>query len=372
MDKLTAAILAHEEVASYLSGSHGITGDAARERVITYLEELRTTQRYELYRALEYPLYPILRKIERVGENVAHAVDAARQHRLVYASNHRSHTDYLIEPLVLDDAGIRPPIIAAGINLFGGPLGLIHKHVTGALPIRRNTKDPAYLITLKAYVGELLRNHDLFFYPEGGRSYSGELKPLKTGLLSAVMRSGVSNVAVLPTSIAYDLVLEDHILAKQGKKRRQRPFSRELAEMVRFAVGYRSRAVVTFGRPIGLDGYDLSSRRTLLDLSHLIRAAVGRLYKVLPTALVASAMRPSMTRSDLVARIDSILDTLRATGANVAVRSGEEAVELATEPFEARGVLVIDQGRFRVRERHVLRYYARSIEHLLTPGGSTH
>ncbi len=83
--------------------------------------------------------------------------------------------------------GIRPPIIAAGINLFGGPLGLIHKHVTGALPIRRNTKDPAYLITLKAYVGELLHTHDLFFYPEGGRSYSGELKPPKTGLLSACL-----------------------------------------------------------------------------------------------------------------------------------------------------------------------------------------
>ncbi len=77
--------------------------------------------------------------------------------RVVYASNHRSHIDYLVEPLVLDDAGLRPPIIAAGINLFGGPLGLIHRHVTGAMPIRRNTKDPAYLITLKAYVAELLR-----------------------------------------------------------------------------------------------------------------------------------------------------------------------------------------------------------------------
>jgi glycerol-3-phosphate O-acyltransferase len=42
----------------------------------------------------------------------------------------QSHTDYLVEPLVLDDNGVRPPIIAAGINLFGGPLGLIHKHVT--------------------------------------------------------------------------------------------------------------------------------------------------------------------------------------------------------------------------------------------------
>ena len=69
---------------------------------------------------------------------------------MIYISNHKSHLDYLIEPLVLDDTGIRPPVIAAGINLFGGPLGLIHRHVTGAIPIRRNTKDPAYLVTLKA------------------------------------------------------------------------------------------------------------------------------------------------------------------------------------------------------------------------------
>jgi hypothetical protein len=137
-------------------------------------------------------------------------------------------------------------------------------------------------------------------------------------------------------------------------------------------VGYRSRAFVTFGRAIPLDSYMPSSRRSLLELSHLVRGAVGRLYKVLPTALVAAAMRPSITRGDLIARVDAMLDTLRATGANVAVRSGEEAVEAAAEPFETRGVLVIDHGRFRVRERNVLRYYARTIEHLLNPAGSTH
>ena len=372
MDELTAAILAHEEVARYLSGSHGLTGDAARERVITYLDELRTTQRYELYRALEYPLYPILRKIDRIGENVGNAIDAAKRHRIVYASNHRSHTDYLIEPLVLDDAGVRPPIIAAGINLFVGPLGLIHKHVTGAMPIRRNAKDPAYLITLKAYVGELLHKHDLFFYPEGGRSYKGDLKASKTGLFSAALSAGVADLVVLPTAIAYDLVLEDHILSKQATKRRQRPFSRELAEMVRFAVGYRSRAYVTFGRPISVDGYDPSSRRSILDLAHLVRSAVGRLYKVLPTALVAAAMRPSIAHQALAARIDAMLDSLRAVGANISVGSGDEAIAAAAEPFEARGILVAEGGRFRVRQRHVLRYYARSIEHLLTPGGPAH
>lgn len=372
MDELTATILANEDVARYLSGSHGLTGDAARERVITYLEELRTTQRYELYRALEYPLYPILRKIERVVEGVEHAVDAEKKHRLVYASNHRSHLDYLVELLVVDDAGIRPPIIAAGINLFGGPLGLINRHVTGALPIRRNTKDPAYHITLKAYVGELLRKHDLFFYPEGGRSYSGEIKTLKTGLLGAVVQSGVTNITIVPTAIAYDLVLEDHILARQGKKRGQRPFRRELAEMVRFAVGYRSRAYVTFGRPIAADGFDPTSRRAVLDLSHLLRTAIGRLYKVLPTALVAAALRRSMTRQELASEIDSQLDTLRAVGANVAVSRGDEAIDSAAELFEARGIIAVEGGRFRVRERHVLRYYAHSLDHLLAPRGPTH
>lgn len=372
MDDITEAVLAREEVARYLQGSHGPSGDAARERVITYLEELRTTQRYELYRALEYPLYPILRKIERIGEGTEQMMEAVARHRVVYASNHKSHTDYLIEPLVLDDAGARPPIIAAGINLFGGPLGLIHKHVTGALPIRRDTKDPAYLITLKAYVAELLRKHDLFFYPEGGRSYSGELKTAKTGLFGAVLQADVHGLVIVPTAIAYDVVLEDHILSRQRVKRQQRLFSRELAEMVRYAVGYRSRAVVTFGRAIPVDGFDYTSRRSVLDLVHMVRGEIGRIYKVLPTALLAVAMRPSIARGDLVDRVNALIDTLAASGANLGAMRGDEAVELATELFEARGIIVVENGRWRVRERHVLRYYARTIQHLLSPTGSTH
>ena len=154
---------------------------------------------------------------------------------------------------MLDDNGIRPPLIAAGINLFGGPLGLIHRHVTGAIPIRRNTKDPAYLITLKAYVAELLQQHDLFFYIEGGRSYSGELKAPKTGLLHAALQADGPTWSIVPMAVAYDLVLEDHILAHQARQAAAAAVRRELAEMVRYAVGYQSRAFVTFGAPIPLE-----------------------------------------------------------------------------------------------------------------------
>src|SRR5687767_6107176 len=221
LDEITQAVLSRVEIARYLEGSHGERGEAARERIHAYLEELRTTQRYSIYRALKHPLYPILRKIERLGEHVDAAKAATRAGRVIYASNHKSHTDYLVEPLVLDDNGIRPPIIAAGINLFGGPLGLLHRHVTGAIPIRRNSRDPVYLITLKAYVAELLRKHDFFFYPEGGRSYNGALKSPKTGLMQAALQAEHSRLVLVPTAVSYDLVLEDHVLARQGVKRGQ-------------------------------------------------------------------------------------------------------------------------------------------------------
>ena len=366
LDEITQAVLAREDVGRYLRGGHGQSELEARERIHAYLDELRTTQRYPIYRALKHPLYPILRKIDRIEEHVRIAQDATRRGRTIYISNHKSHLDYLVEPLVIDDNGIRPPVIAAGINLFGGPLGLIHRHVTGAIPIRRNAKDPAYLVTLKAYVAELLQRHDLLFYIEGGRSYTGELKSPKTGLLHAAVQAERADSSIVPLAVSYDLVLEDHILAHQGSKRRQRPFAREVAEMVRFAVGYQSRAFVTFGAPISLDGYDPESRRDVMTLAHQIRDSIGRLYKVLPTAVVAAAMRPSITRRELESRSDELIETLQAAGANLGVDDGRQAVEEGIEPLAARNIIFVERGgRVRVRERTVLRYYARTLQHLL-------
>ena len=372
-DDISQAVLAREEVVKYLSGGYGgENGADARERVYAYLDELKTTQRYGMYRALQHPLYPILRKIERIGENVPRVSEMGRDHQVVYASNHRSHIDYLVQPLVLDDNGLRPPLIAAGINLFGGALGLIQRHVTGAIPIRRNTRDPAYLITLKAYVAEILKKQDLFFYPEGGRSYSGELKSFKTGLIHAALTADCPNLVIMPNAIAYDLVLEDHILARQRVKKQQRPFAREIAEMIRYAVGYRSRAIVTFGAPIPTDVRMAESRSDVLELTRLVRARIGALVKVLPTAVFASAMRPSVTRRDLESRIDRLIGELAAGHANLGVTSGREAIELAAEPLETRNIIVAERGRFRVRDRAVLRYYARTIEHLLAAPAVTH
>ena len=54
--------------------------------------------------------------------------------------------------------------------------------------------------------------------------------------------------------------------------------------------------------------------------------------------------------------------------------SGRDAVEQAADLLEARNIIHVERGgRFRVRERTVLRYYARTLDHLLaSPSRRTH
>lgn len=367
-DDIAQAVLARDDVARYLQGQDGGADPEARRRVEMYLDELRTTQRYPFYRALQYPLYPILRKIKKITEHLEYAEAATAEGHVVYVSNHKSHLDYLVEGQVLVQNGIRPPLMVAGINLFGGPFGLIHRHVTGAIPIRRHSKDPLYLMTLRAYLAELLKRRDVLYYPEGGRSYSGELKSPKTGILQAALLADRSSLCILPMAVAYDLVLEAGILSREASRRsRPRPFSQELAEMARHAVGYQTRAFVTFGPPIRLAEYDPESRRDLVSLAHRVQREIGRLYKVLPTALIAAAMQPQITRGELASRIDDLLAGLSAAGANLGVRSGRQAVDDGVDRLVERNVLVAERQRLRVRDRIVLRYYSRTIGHLLTP-----
>ena len=225
---------------------------------------------------------------------------------------------------MLDDHGIRPPIIAAGINLFGGPLGLLHKHVTGAMPIRRNTKDPASLITLKAYVAELLQESRPPLLhrrrPQLQRRAQGaEDRPDPRGAADRLQ-----NLVILPMAVVYDLVLEDRILARQGVKKQQRPFARELAEMMRV------RGRLPFARVRDLrhahfqSAFNPQSRKDVLELAH--RTARHRpAVQGAPTALVAAAMRPSITRRDLEAR-STPPRTRSRRGANLGVDNGRQAV----------------------------------------------
>jgi hypothetical protein len=63
---------------------------------------------------------------------------------------------------------------------------------------------------------------------------------------------------------------------------------------------------------------------------------------------------------------------LRLGKANLGVETGRDAVDQATGPLVARSIIAVEGDRYRPRERQVLRYYSRSLNHLLRDrGGST-
>ena len=119
--------------------------------------------------------------------------------------------------------------------------------------------------------------------------------------------------------------------------------------------------------------FDPESRRDLVTLAHRVQDAVGLAYKVLPTALVASVMRPQITRRELGDRLDELVASLAGDGANLSVRTGQEALDDGVAMLAERGILVDGRGRIRVRDRIALRYYARTIQHLVQrPARTTH
>ena len=83
LDEITRAVLSRDEIAKYLEDAHGESGREARERIQEYVEELRTTQRYSMYRALKHPVYLLLRNVERIGENIESPKAATRTGRVV-------------------------------------------------------------------------------------------------------------------------------------------------------------------------------------------------------------------------------------------------------------------------------------------------
>ena len=168
------------------------------------------------------------------------------------------------------------------------------------------------------------------------------------------------------------LATDDITQAVLGNAGRKRRFSQEVAEMVRHAIGYHSRAFVTLGAPIPLSEYDSAARGDLVALAHRIQHEVGLLHKVLPTALVATALRASMTRSELAARIDDLLALFCAQQANLSVTSGRQAVDDGVERLVNRGVLMTERQRMQARDRIALTYYARTLEHLMPLRRSTH
>jgi len=187
---------------------------------------------------------------------------AMERHPGILLWSHRSNLDTLVLAAALQEQGIPPAHLFAGINMAFGPMGAIMRRA-GVIFIRRSTSDdPLYKYVLREYVGYVLeKRFNLSWSIEGTRSRTGKMLPPRLGLLAyaadAYLQGRVDDIALLPVSITFDQLHEISEYAEYARGASKKPEGFGWLYGFIKAQGARNygKVYVRFGEPVLLSSF---------------------------------------------------------------------------------------------------------------------
>ncbi|MGD0065640.1 MAG: glycerol-3-phosphate 1-O-acyltransferase [Streptosporangiaceae bacterium] len=176
--------------------------------------------------------------------------------------SHRSNLDTLVLAAAMQEKGLPPAHLFAGINMAFGPMGAIMRRA-GVIFIRRSTADdPLYKYVLREYVGYVLeKRFNLSWSIEGTRSRTGKMLPPRLGLLSyaadAYLTGRVDDLLLLPVSVSFDQLHEiaEYAEYAQGAQKKPEGFG-WLYGFIKAQGAHRyGKIYVRFGEPVPLSDF---------------------------------------------------------------------------------------------------------------------
>lgn len=225
----------------------------------------------------------------------------SQEYPIAFMPSHRSNLDRLTIQFLLWENDLPPNHTAAGINMNFFPIGPLIRN-TGAFFIRRSFKDnELYKFVLRSYLDYLVENRfPLEWYAEGGRSRSGKLLPPKLGMLSwvadSVMRDKAEDLYLIPTSIAYDQIMDvaDYASEARGGSKKKESASWAMSAIMRLRARYgnihvRFAEPVSIRKELGADGVD-EDQLDLQKLAFEVMYRISRVTPVTPTSVVSIAL----------------------------------------------------------------------------------
>ena len=187
---------------------------------------------------------------------------AMQRHPCLLLWSHRSYLDELVLAVAMQDNGIPPAPVFAGINMAFGPMGPIMRRA-GVIFIRRGIgDDPLYKYVLREYVGYLLeKRFNLSWSIEGTRSRTGKMLPPKLGLLAyaadAYLQGRVDDIMVLPVSITFDQLDEitEYASYARGGQKKPEGFGRFYSFIKAQGARHYGKVYIRFGEPVSLSAF---------------------------------------------------------------------------------------------------------------------
>lgn len=324
--------------------------------------------------------------------------------------SHRSHLDYFAAGWLLHKIGVLDMRFAAGNNLTTLPY--IGKRFLsyGAFAVDRSAASKrSYIRALFEQVVTMLSTNDnILVFPEGGRSYKGNMMEIRGGIIGAgivaQLRNPQKRTPYLPMSISYECMPEVQWLemlekGKHIRKTAKNPIMKFYGDILyfgadaiafgRLVIGNKFRMVnqgaiyIDIGKPFYIDEIvnlktdcdpdardDFSGCRVAVQkLSLVIHEKFLQLYCLLPQHLVAALCVSSvrLAESEAVARLPELVEKCRTRGLNVRIVASMSPKQLfhdgAKQLKKLRGVDITSEG-LRVLKPTTISYCAASIDFL--------
>jgi 1-acyl-sn-glycerol-3-phosphate acyltransferase len=321
-------------------------------------------------------------------------------------STHRSQTDYFLFGLELYNIGVKYVRIAAGDNLTGFPFIGRKFQSFGAFPVKRDLAfRKNYVRRLCLDVVEMMEdNEPILLFPEGGRSYGGNMLEPKGGiLLSSVLaqaRNPEKKVYLLPGAVSYEHLpeLPYFEMLKKGKEMRKKSnnvFRRLIGTLYYFGADIiafgklilRARlglshgeVYIDIGAPLAINdivdvkaNFSATARDEFSGHQASMRVISARLYQVLqslyrllPEHVVAGVLKqnPAITKQSAAGPVGETVKRLREKKRNTKSLDGlteDQIIAIGLKQLRHVNAVSLRDGTVVIQKQSIIDYYASAL-----------
>ncbi|HEU5387729.1 MAG TPA: glycerol-3-phosphate 1-O-acyltransferase [Streptosporangiaceae bacterium] len=321
---------------------------------------------------------------------------AMERHPGILLWSHRSNLDTLVLAAALQEQGIPPAHLFAGINMAFGPMGAIMRRA-GVIFIRRSTSDdPLYKYVLREYVGYVLeKRFNLSWSIEGTRSRTGKMLPPRLGLLAytadAYLQGRVDDIALLPVSITFDQLHEisEYAAYARGAAKKPEGFGWLYGFIKAQGARHYGKVYVRFGEPVLLSSFlgpagdaaaepaarRLALQKTAFEVAWRINQGMPVTATAIVTTVLLAMQGAALTFGQIRLGLGDALSYLESRSvprtASARALSGAAAVRATLDALVSGGVVtLVRDGRepvWLIEPEHQLAaaFYRNSLIHFL-------
>ncbi len=339
-------------------------------------------------------------------DGIDKAKEMFQAHPTMVTCSHRSHLDYLFVGIELSKAGLPNLRMAAGDNLTEMPILGKKLQSFGAFSVhRKRSHSRRYIFDLTKKVVSMLGNGDnIVVFPEGGRSYSGQMMIMKNGVLAANIFSQFHNPdkkhMYQPVTISYEKIPELPYFGvlEKGRllvKRKKGPLSGIRGKALYYGSDFYSffklamarkfnnqfgDIYIDFGEPLFIKDmvnveelYNKDARNefsahkeAIEQVSEIIQKKLTKLYRILPVHVVSSIIAQTKTESTqkIETHIPKILDRIQQenlNGKSVTPLAAKEIVEKGVNNLKRLNALSCNNGILKIKSLRIVKYYAATL-----------